>query len=849
MPADHKLKQSSKTSAGRPIIWPWRQLVITAQGTSVLKNRNRVKLSRHLLNLRLPVQQSTVVMGEHQLSPVSGNDRDWGAVNFLKPLRPQVYSLTSLIDQGRSKWAVWSDLSLWFLLEIIVFILDVFWLAGLAILLRLHQESHPLAKAIWLDIKNFFHIIALLVGWPLKIFKQSVFKPAAISLVTPKKSALDINLSATSPSQVGVFFLLLCLIILPLKGWATWQDFNNRGYEILNLTNSGFRGLEQAGSLLISGDPILAQNQLVNAQQSFTEALSKVSNLNNELAGLLSRLPVTADRLENARLILAASQEITKAVSITASTMVQLNDLTRATVFTLGPSLEILSQAGGEFKSSLQNADAYLSQVRIQSLPPQLADILQNVRRQLSDLEIALASVLSLPQLLEQILVTPEPKIYLVLFQNSTELRPTGGFAGSLALIEVSNGEVRSVNIPAGGPYDWQGSLQTLIRPPEPLRLVRGTWQLQDANWFFDFPTSAAKIKWFLEQAGGPELSGVIALNSDVVIKLLKLTGPVELPQYGKVLTADNFMRETQAAVEIEYDRKQNRPKQFIADLAPVLFSRLLEFKGRDLLNLIALINTSLLKRDLQLYSVEPFIQAKFEEFGWAGRIESTPSDYLAIVRTNIGGGKTDRVITEQIRHQVVISPQGELTVHLSLTRRHLGDPYDTFEGRRNVSYLRFYVPDGSILLSTDGFTPPPSTYYREVPPTAEYDHDLLAIEKEVGWETTSGTRITEEYGKTVFANWLSLSPGESRTVSLTYRLPFRLFPGETWQDLRRYSILFQRQSGMGPVDFISEVSWPQTFRLRWQESSRPPLIQSNKLEIRSDWQMDEFYGLILEKL
>ncbi|MDZ4230160.1 MAG: DUF4012 domain-containing protein, partial [Candidatus Veblenbacteria bacterium] len=425
-----------------------------------------------------------------------------------------------------------------------------------------------------------------------------------------------------------------------------------------------------------------------------------------------------------------------------------------------------------------------------------IAQRLGEVKAELKGLEQSLASVLALPDLLQQLLVVDNPRTYVVLFQNSTELRPTGGFAGSLALIEVASGEVRSVTIPGGGPYDYQGSLTRLVRPPEPLRLVRGTWQLQDANWFFDFPTSARKVLWFLAEAGGPEADGVIALTSDLVIALLRLTGPVELPLYDKVLTADNFMRETQAAVEIEYDRETNRPKQFIADLAPTLFTRLLELDSTGLVKLTALVEESLHQRAIQLYATDPELQATFTSQGWAGEVAPSDLDYLAIVRTNIGGGKTDGVTREAIRHQVELSSTGDILVHLSLTRSHTGDPRDTFAGRPNVTYLRFYVPPGAVLLGTEGFTPPPSNYYRAVPSGAEFDTDLAAVEQERGWDTASGTRVTEEYNKTVFGNWLSLVPGETKTVRLSYQLPYKLEPGATWQDLRRYSILFQRQAG-----------------------------------------------------
>ena len=43
--------------------------------------------------------------------------------------------------------------------------------------------------------------------------------------------------------------------------------------------------------------------------------------------------------------------------------------------------------------------------------------------------------------------------------------------------------------------------------------------------------------------------------------------------------------------------------------------------------------------------------------------------------------------------------------------------------------------------------------------------------------DPVSGTRISEDAGKTVFGNWVYVSPGESVEVTYTYLLPFHVDP------------------------------------------------------------------------
>lgn len=86
---------------------------------------------------------------------------------------------------------------------------------------------------------------------------------------------------------------------------------------------------------------------------------------------------------------------------------------------------------------------------------------------------------------------------YLVLLQNNMELRPTGGFIGSFALLTFNKGqlldfEVRDV-------YSTDGQLKGHVEPPTELKehLGEAGWYLRDSNWDPDFPTSAARAAWF----------------------------------------------------------------------------------------------------------------------------------------------------------------------------------------------------------------------------------------------------------------------------------------------------------------------------------------------------------------
>ena len=56
-----------------------------------------------------------------------------------------------------------------------------------------------------------------------------------------------------------------------------------------------------------------------------------------------------------------------------------------------------------------------------------------------------------------------------------------------------------------------------------------------------------------------------------------------------------------------------------------------------------------LLHLHILFYFFDPHLQQTIENYGWSGEIKKATWDYLMVVDTNIGGGKTDRVIKEKI--------------------------------------------------------------------------------------------------------------------------------------------------------------------------------------------------------
>lgn len=568
-----------------------------------------------------------------------------------------------------------------------------------------------------------------------------------------------------------------------------------------------------------SGDPSAAQA----AAETFSLARYDLNKALGLLGGIPAFLPVASQKIESGARLLAAAESLSEAATVVA-TGVQ----TARADGTPVARIRVLRNAFGTALPLLDQALTSLAGVNPEALPELSPEVLRNVTDLVATSQAAITDLLRATDVATALFGSDEPRRYLFVFQNNTELRPTGGFIGSFAEVDVRRGEILALRMPGGGSYDLQGTLRERVAAPQPLQLIQPTWQFQDANWFPDFPTSAKKLAWFYEKSGGPTVDGVVAITAGLVTDILRVVGPIEMPEYGRTISAENFIAETQKIVELEYDREENKPKQFLADLAPRLILRIRNASQEEMLSLLAVIDRGLRSRDVQFQTRNPELQAQIVSLGWSGMILETSGDYLSLVHANIGGQKTDAVIENRVHHHADISPDGEVTVTVTIERDHRGVPGELFTGVRNVDYVRAYAPFGSVLLSATGFVAPPPELFEPLPDGTMVDTDLAVVEG-AGVTAIEGTRVTEEFGKTVFGNWIQVDPGETARAELRYRLPFRLeLTGAT--DPAAYTLLVQKQPGLRSLIFRHSVSLPQGSRAAWTYPETVPAPMTGDL-------------------
>ncbi len=376
---------------------------------------------------------------------------------------------------------------------------------------------------------------------------------------------------------------------------------------------------------------------------------------------------------------------------------------------------------------------------------------------------------------LEKFSGTDSPQKYLLLFQNSMELRPTGGFIGSFAIIDVQGGKITQKRTFDTAVFDTK-----IKNSPEPPYFIKkylhaSTWGIRDSNWSFDFPTSAKRAVDFYKMGSGQEeeIDGVIGFTTDVLRYLIEKTGPVTIQGIAGEFTEENCLEKLEYEVEMGYNQRgvsQEERKNILGDLMEIVLSRLMEMNKLDQLMLVNEIKDVLNKKDIQFFFFDPPMENFALKNNWGGEIVSVAkeNDYLAIVDSNLGARKTDRCLEHSFNYYVDVAEGGEPQAKLEikykntcLEKNFMTDNYH--------SYLRIYVPQGAKIKETEGFD-------------RGYIDESMLIKGNVVFE--------EEKEKAIFGNLVYVPLGQEKKYSFTYNLPESI-------DSENYKIYFQKQAGM----------------------------------------------------
>lgn len=411
----------------------------------------------------------------------------------------------------------------------------------------------------------------------------------------------------------------------------------------------------------------------------------------------------------------------------------------------------------------------------------------------------------------------------VIFLQNSSELRPTGGFWGSFAAVTINNGDIATATVRDINEADR--TLKTKTVPPKPLQLLTTNWKTADSNWFFNFPDSAARAKNFLDSSAlyqGKKVDLVSVVTPQVVSDLLALTGPLTASSSKVAIDKDNFLPSIQEEVQSGQSSGSSQAKKILKDLFPAILSKFLSLNDEQKGKLLQDFSDWAVNKDLVLWTEDRALQSAIEAQGAAGSVFQVPQkfngDYLAVSAANVGGQKSDYVTSQKVVLESRINLDGTADNHLVVTRQHNGKKGDKWWYLApNQAYLKVFVadpgfsPQGSGGLAKTVIAP---IDYKKSGFTT--DALISAIEGSAKLlKTLPNFTVFQESGKTAFATWVKTQPGKTSTITLDYNHRLFLAPAEGVV----YQFVFDKQPGInGSYDF----SFTAPVGFIWAESNSP---------------------------
>lgn len=452
-----------------------------------------------------------------------------------------------------------------------------------------------------------------------------------------------------------------------------------------------------------------------------------------------------------------------------------------------------LSQIGEKLAHARQEVDQinpkrYPEKIRNRPVRPQLVQaisLLDQAAVLVNDAQPLLGTA-------PYILGKDKPRKYLVIFQNDAELRPTGGFMTAYAIIQVDKGKISTIQ--SNDIYTLDAKFTKKVPAPDPIKKYLPSvpyWYLRDQNLSPDFKVSMETFFPNYQSTKSPEVEGVIAVDTKLLVDLLKVTGPIGVPGFGN-FSADEDKRCNcpQAFYELELFADVEGPvvwsslsgeivykpknygerKSFIGPMMYSVLANVMAQPKHKIPDLFSTVQAAIAGKHVLFYFVDPAVQTAVESFNLAGRVRDFAGDYLMVVDTNFAGAKTNAWVTYSADQKIEVGGDGTVTKTLTLTyknpQQYFEDPATKLKlNGKFRNWLRVYVPKGSELLEAKGFE--------------------------------TGQAVGEDLDKTVFEGFFTLTPLNVSTITLKYKLPLKVKSG--------YRLLVQKQGGS--KDFVYKTS------------------------------------------
>ena len=654
--------------------------------------------------------------------------------------------------------------------------------------------------------------------------------------------------------QVRRIFTVLGLTLLLVAAFFGWKAWNL--LEHVNTVETEAKALETYLSPLPSLEKIPEIAGKVHTLRTDLDALQMEAEPYLWITPYLGWVPRYGGTISQAEEVLTLAGSLATAAdegltAITPAVQLAVTNDQPLEVMDLLLQLQSASPQLLNAQISLAQAQEARTQIDTARLIPRIGNIITG---RIDPLFTTISGAFPMEDALAMVRIAPKllgagkagPQTYLILIQNEDELRPTGGFLSAAGSAVVMDGRLISINIESS---DLVDDLKKVYpSPPWQFKEFMNIEMLlfRDSNWFTDFPKTAAMAEYFYSYSRASSADGVLAIDMQMITRLLETLGPVRVDNVSFPITHENvqdYLRSAEKARPAGVTGVWNR-KQFISDLAKPVLEKILNARGATWTRLVPVLMDLLDEKHILIQMDNEEVTAFLQRRNWDGAVRIPQgSDFLMAVDANMGYNKSNAIMESAFEYTVDLmnpeNPGGLLRV-LQTNHSKLDIPCEPWSTSRFIlrpalpgeipdpvynidechwGYWRVYTPAGTTLLNSNPQAiPAEATWLGEAIPARTDD---------LGSEEIAGAQV---FGMMV------LTPTRQTTTSeFETRLPAGVLTreNETWT----YHLKVQKQPGMLAQPFHLNLKLPDGARI---ENAALPFIENDgvwtaMLDLRRD--------------
>lgn len=371
-------------------------------------------------------------------------------------------------------------------------------------------------------------------------------------------------------------------------------------------------------------------------------------------------------------------------------------------------------------RDDLAGAQARLRHVVPQWYEPGLAGVLTAQEDRLATAAAETASAAGLLDALPGALGASGPRRYVVTVLNPGELRFSGG--APLSLAEVTFTQGRMAISRKGATYtltDANDKIRWAPLPGDPWLAPGKSGQVQsrlvNATFAPDWRTAGEELLRAYEAQFGVHADGVVAVDPVAMARVLDVTGPVQVKEYG-TLTGSNLVQKL--LVDAYDDQDVERRRAANEAVFDAVLGRLTA--GRQALDTVKVLAAATKTRHVLGHFRDPGLGAEVVKTAFSGALPTGSADFIGVYTQNTNASKVDVFQSRVVTQDVQVTGDGSADVVRVVDLHNAAPPYDRagqdpgrgYNTSVSAPLVALYVPATAtgLGLQVDGKTVPFAT-------------------------------------------------------------------------------------------------------------------------------------------